>query len=68
MTGGTHFKWPKGRHSEKPDEFFALVERCSPGPYLEMFSRKPRAGWHVFGNEVTSDIILGTQLSIDGVA
>ena len=52
MTGGTWFQWPRGVHSEKPEEFYQLVERCSPGPYLEMFSRKTREGWAAFGNEV----------------
>lgn len=51
-TSGTWFKWPRGRHSEKPSDFFDLVEKASPGPYLEMFARKPRAGWSVWGNEV----------------
>ena len=55
-TRGTWFNWPRGKHSEKPDEFFCLVEEISPGPYLEMFARKPRVGWDVWGNEVISDI------------
>jgi N6-adenosine-specific RNA methylase IME4 len=57
-TGGTCFDWPKGRHSEKPDEFYALIERISPGPYLEMFARKERPGWSVWGNEVKSDLLI----------
>jgi len=52
MTNGTYFQWPRGRHSEKPKEFFDLVERVSPGPYLEMFARTERIGWDAFGNEV----------------
>ena len=51
-TGGTHFKWARGRHSEKPEDFYAMVEKVSPGPYLEMFARKKRQGWSVWGNEV----------------
>lgn len=51
-TGGTVFEWPRGRHSEKPALFFELVERVSPGPYLEMFARRRRAGWEAFGDEV----------------
>ena len=38
---GTWFNWPRGRHSEKPEEFYRLVETVSPGPYLEMFARAP---------------------------
>lgn len=51
-TSGTVFEWPRGRHSEKPQEFFDLVETLSPGPRLEMYGRKLRPGWEVFGNEV----------------
>ena len=46
------------KHSAKPDDFFALVERASPGPYLELFARKKRTGWDVWGDEVTSDVEL----------
>lgn len=53
-TGGTAFNWPRGKHSEKPDAFYGLVEKCSPGPYLDMYARKNRSGWDSFGNEVSS--------------
>jgi N6-adenosine-specific RNA methylase IME4 len=43
-----------GRHSAKPDEFYQLVETCSPGPWLELFARKPRRGWVSWGAEVTT--------------
>lgn len=42
----------KREHSRKPDEFYDLIERCSPGPYLELFARRPRAGWTQWGNEL----------------
>ena len=51
-TGGTWFNWKRGKHSEKPDEFFQLVEKVSPGPYLELFGRKNRPNWTVLGNEI----------------
>jgi N6-adenosine-specific RNA methylase IME4 len=51
-TGGTWFQWQRGRHSEKPDDFFNLVERVSPGPYLEMFARKRRPGWDAMGDQL----------------
>lgn len=57
-TGGTWFQWPRGRHSEKPDAFYNLVERVSPGAYLEMFARQRRDGWDCFGNEVDSDVLI----------
>lgn len=49
----TSFMAPKTKkHSEKPEEFFAIVESMSAGPYLEMFARVLRPGWTVWGNEV----------------
>ncbi|HEY8692208.1 MAG TPA: MT-A70 family methyltransferase, partial [Chloroflexota bacterium] len=43
----------KREHSRKPDEFYSIfIERCSPGPYLELFARGPaRAGWDAWGNQ-----------------
>ena len=45
---------PDGKyiHSAKPDEFFAMVERLTHGPYFEMFARKRRPGWISEGNEL----------------
>jgi N6-adenosine-specific RNA methylase IME4 len=44
---------PRGRHSEKPDIFAEHIERLFPNvPKLEMFARKERPGWDVWGNEV----------------
>jgi N6-adenosine-specific RNA methylase IME4 len=45
------FLWPRGRHSEKPEAFLDLVERMSPGPYVELFARRDRLGWDTWGNE-----------------
>jgi N6-adenosine-specific RNA methylase IME4 len=41
----------KREHSRKPDEQYELIESCSWGPYLEMFARGNRAGWHCWGNQ-----------------
>ena len=41
----------KREHSRKPDEQYPLIESCSPGPYLELFARGPRANWTVWGNQ-----------------
>ena len=47
---GTHFEAPRGKaHSAKPDEFYKLVESCSYGPYIDIFGRKGRKGWSVWG-------------------
>jgi N6-adenosine-specific RNA methylase IME4 len=43
---------PVGEHSAKPDEAFKRIERLYPGPYLELFARRPREGWTVWGNEI----------------
>ena len=39
-------------HSVKPDWFYDLVESASPGPYLELFARRNRDNFTVWGNEV----------------
>ena len=36
-------------HSAKPDAALDLVETASPGPYLELFCRRPRFGWDSWG-------------------
>ena len=41
----------KERHSKKPEEMYQIIERCSSGPYLEMFARQNRAGWTSWGNQ-----------------
>ena len=42
----------RGRHSGKPERLRAIIERVSPGPYLELFGRKPIDGWVVFGDTI----------------
>lgn len=44
-------KTQKREHSRKPDEFYDIVESCSPGPHLEMFARGSRPGWVTWGNQ-----------------
>ncbi len=41
-------------HSRKPYRVRELIERVSPGPYLELFGRQeiPDSEWTVFGNQV----------------
>lgn len=50
----TWWTWPRGRHSAKPEAFQDMVESVSPGPRLELFARRPRDGWTVWGDEVTT--------------
>ena len=40
----------RGPHSAKPAAFADLVERVSPGPYVELFARAPRLGWDHWGH------------------
>jgi N6-adenosine-specific RNA methylase IME4 len=42
----------KRGHSRKPDELYDVIERCSPGPYLELFARHMRPGWAQWGDEI----------------
>jgi N6-adenosine-specific RNA methylase IME4 len=60
-----YFTVGRGKHSAKPQFFYDLVAKASPGPYLEMFARcdgsnqlagtcqcsKCRLGWEVWGNQ-----------------
>ena len=41
----------KREHSRKPDELYKIIEKCSWGPYLELFARGKRKGWTNWGNE-----------------
>jgi N6-adenosine-specific RNA methylase IME4 len=45
------WQWPRGPHSQKPDHFYDTVEQVSPPPYVELFARRHRLGWDVWGNE-----------------
>lgn len=45
------WEWRRGAPSAKPEAFIDMVESVSPGPYVELFSRRHRLGWDVWGNE-----------------
>ena len=55
----THFTSKPGKHSEKPSDLYEIVERACGGPYLELFGRKERKGWDVWGDEVGDPIGVG---------
>ena len=38
-------------HSRKPDEIYDRIAKLCNGPYLELFARKAKKGWDVWGNE-----------------
>lgn len=53
------FDWARTpKHSQKPEESYRMIERHFDGPYLELFARRKRHGWAVWGNEVESDICM----------
>ncbi len=47
-------KTARGRrkHSAKPEEAYRLIKEASPDPRLDMFARRRRRGWWVWGKEV----------------
>jgi N6-adenosine-specific RNA methylase IME4 len=57
-----HFAAPRTGHSVKPDRFYEIVERVSPEPRLEMFARRRRVGWDVWGDEAPPESEARTQL------
>ena len=58
------FNWKRNyeggykKHSKKPEGLNDLAEQMFDGPYIELFARRARLGWDVWGNEVKSDIEL----------
>ena len=59
---------PIQQHSRKPVDQFSRIEKLYPNKnYLEMFARRPRSGWSVFGNEVEGSIRLLTPRAADAI-
>lgn len=44
----------KREHSRKPPTLHRIAEECSPGPFVELFARERRTGWHHWGDQVDS--------------
>lgn len=42
---------PRGKHSEKPEKFYTMVESLCPGAKVELFARRKRKGWKAWGHE-----------------
>lgn len=40
------------KHSQKPEFFQDIIEQQSDGPRLELFARRKREGWTVFGDQI----------------
>ncbi len=45
------------KHSQKPEEFFEIVEALSAGPYVELFARRQRPGWTCLGNQAHGELV-----------
>lgn len=52
----TWFAHERLPHSVKPEAFRGLVEKASPGPYLELFARRAAPGWDAWGNQAPNNI------------
>lgn len=54
QTLGSWVQAPRSAHSRKPGNIRTLVERVSPGPYLELYGREelPNSAWTVYGDQV----------------
>jgi len=58
----TAFMAPREPHSQKPESFFDMVEEQSPERYLELFARRRRLGWDVWGDQAPGAIDLSETL------
>jgi N6-adenosine-specific RNA methylase IME4 len=51
-------------HSRKPEQVRRIIERVSPGPYLELFGRRTADNWTVWGNQIEQTIFNRELLSV----
>ena len=61
-----HLAAHRKEHSAKPDRFYEMVERVSPGPYLELFARRRRYGWDVWGDQAPEEAASQAEMGLVG--
>ncbi len=49
-------EFPRGKHSAKPEPVYDIIEKVSPGPFLELFARRQRPGWLSWGDDIDRDL------------
>jgi N6-adenosine-specific RNA methylase IME4 len=49
-------RFDRAQHSAKPEQIRQMLERSSPGPYLELFGRRKVDGWTVWGNQIERNL------------
>lgn len=50
-------EFPRGEHSAKPEQIRQMIERASPGPWLELFGRHSHApGWTIWGDGIERNL------------
>ena len=52
------FQCERSGHSTKPEQVRSMLERASPGPYLELFGRLPADGWTVWGDGIERNLFM----------
>ena len=62
----TSFRAPRGKHSEKPEEFYRIVERLYPlelwpESHVEVFARRRRRGWIQIGDELPPEEVMSEK-------
>jgi len=63
----TSFRAPRTKHSEKPEEFYRIIERLYPlelwpEAHVELFARRHRKGWLCFGDELPAPATNGVSV------